>query len=263
MIHADDVGMAASINRATFDALRAGWVTSASVMVGCRAFEEVADHAGGADLGVHLTLTCETATGRWGPVAAPARVPSLVDRSGRFWPDAETVARGADPREAEIELRAQIEKALDAGLSPSHLDSHMFVLFRSPALRAVLDRVSRSYDIPAVNPFRSPEEPDTALGPRVTLVSLVDLAGPAAGPRDLASSVRPGLSQCIVHCGYDDEELRATAGTGRYGSAWRQRDMEALGGEIGRALAGTGIELTDWARETRRRSGSPATEAAP
>jgi len=39
--------------------------------------------------------------------------------------------------------------------------------------------------------------------------------------------------------------------------------MEALGGEIGRTLAGAGIELTDWARETRRRTGALATEAAP
>jgi len=263
ILHADDLGMARSINRATVDALNAGWVTSASVMVPCHAFDEAIERARGADLGVHLTLTCETATGRWGPVAGPARVPSLVDEDGRFRPDAEEVARGADPGEVEIELRAQIEKALDTGLAPSHLDSHMFVLFRSPALRAVLDTVARSYAIPAVNPFRPLEEPDTALAPRVSLVALVDRTGTPREARDLVSAIRPGLSQAIVHCGYDDGELRAMVGDGQYGSAWRQRDLEMLGGGLGRVLEAAGVELTDWRRETRaRRAASGAHEPA-
>ena len=45
IVHADDAAMSHAINRATFDALASGQVTSASVMVPCAELQEVADHA--------------------------------------------------------------------------------------------------------------------------------------------------------------------------------------------------------------------------
>jgi predicted glycoside hydrolase/deacetylase ChbG (UPF0249 family) len=138
IVHADDVGVTHGVNQATFNALASGQVTSASVMVPCAGLQEVADYATThpeADLGLHLTLTNErSAGGQWGPVASKTDVPSLVDSRGYFFPGPREALSQIDPKQVEIELRAQIERARDVGLRPTHLDSHQFLLFFRPEL---------------------------------------------------------------------------------------------------------------------------------
>src|SRR6266496_6659926 len=87
VIHADDLGMDHSVNRATFEALEKGWITSASMLVPCPWFPEVARWAkqnSNADLGIHLALNSEWTDFRWGPVSGPSRVPSLDRKSTRL-----------------------------------------------------------------------------------------------------------------------------------------------------------------------------------
>src|ERR1700678_1929760 len=62
VVHADDLGMNHSVNRAIFEALEKGWVTSASILVPCPWFAEVVrwarDHPA-ADVGIHQDLNSE------------------------------------------------------------------------------------------------------------------------------------------------------------------------------------------------------------
>ena len=153
IVHADDVGMSHSINSATFQALDAGAINSASIMIPCPWLAEVAAYARShpnADLGLHLTLNSEWTTYRWGPVTSKDRVPSLLDKDGYFYNSTQEASAKIDPREAEVELRAQIERARAVGIQPTHLDSHMGLLFQTRDLLAVLLRVARDYKLPVL-----------------------------------------------------------------------------------------------------------------
>src|SRR5205823_4618396 len=128
VIHADDFGMSHSVNRATVRAFENGWITSTSVMVTCPWFPEAARFARSHPqvcVGVHFTLNSEWEAFRWGPVARPASVASLLDDDG-YLPLIETeVVTKARPSEVMVELRAQVDKARAAGIAVSHFDSHM------------------------------------------------------------------------------------------------------------------------------------------
>ena len=72
VIHADDLGMAHSVNSAIFEAFENHWITSASILVPCPWFPEVATWAKthpDADLGIHLDLNSEWTTYRWRPIS--------------------------------------------------------------------------------------------------------------------------------------------------------------------------------------------------
>jgi predicted glycoside hydrolase/deacetylase ChbG (UPF0249 family) len=91
------------------------------------------DQHPGIDAGLHLTLTSEWQNYRWGPLAGKAAVPGLVDKEGAFWPMVAAVYFRATPDEIDKEIRAQLERALAMGFTPTHLDSHMGTLFAKPA----------------------------------------------------------------------------------------------------------------------------------
>src|SRR5580765_7489528 len=100
IIHADDLAAAHSIDAASFDALDKGAITSASIMVPTPWITEVAAYARAhpnADLGLHLTLTSEWETYRWGSIASADKVPSLFDSAGTFPNEVSPVAAKAKP----------------------------------------------------------------------------------------------------------------------------------------------------------------------
>src|SRR3954453_19051354 len=134
LIHADDLGMSHSVNRATFEALERKWITSSSILVPCPWFPEVATWARAhpdADLGIHLAVNSEWTTFRWGPVSPVDAVRSLLDKDGDLPLEETEVVAHAQPDQVERELRAQIDRARTAGIRLSHLDSHMATLFRT------------------------------------------------------------------------------------------------------------------------------------
>ena len=128
MIHADDVGMCNGANAAFEELQVLGVVSAGSVMVPCPWFTDLAHRAAqrpSLDIGVHLTLNSEHAGYRWGPVSAAGPSSGLVDEHGFLWRTVAQVRQHAHPDAVEAEWRAQIERALRAGIDVTHLDAHM------------------------------------------------------------------------------------------------------------------------------------------
>ena len=153
IINADDFGLCPEQNMATIDGLERGVLTSASLMAPCPGFEQACEYAlhhPEIDVGVHLTLTSEWDARRWSPVLDAKRVPSLVDVDGSFWSSRAAILSYCNAREAEAELRAQIDRAYSAGLDVTHLDSHMFVLHhcRRQDLIQLYVKLARDYSLP-------------------------------------------------------------------------------------------------------------------
>ena len=266
ILHADDLGVAHAVNVASLDALETGAISSASVMMPTPWVTEVAAWARAHpehDLGVHLTLTSEWKSYRWGSVAPADRVPSLLDSAGTFPSDVPPVVARAKPAEVELELRAQVERALAIGLRPTHLDSHMGASFASPELIATYLKVARAYGLPFLSVRDDPRAAGMGLTERDVVLDAVVIAG-ANVPRDqwqrfyvdAVRSLKPGLTEMIVHLGRDDAELQAvTVEHEPYGSAWRQRDYDLVrSAEFKQALKENGVVLVTWrdlARVTR------------
>src|SRR6185369_11579244 len=128
IIHADDLGVSHSENEASIAALQNGSVSSASIMVPCPWFPEIANYASQhptADLGLHLTLTAEWKFYKWGTVIPTSEASSLLNNKGFFPDNSAEVATKAKISEAEKELRGQIERAKQFGIDVTHFDTHM------------------------------------------------------------------------------------------------------------------------------------------
>jgi len=260
IIHADDLAVAHAQDMASFEALNRGAVSSASIMVPCPWLTEVADYAKAhpeADLGLHLTLTSEWRTYKWGPVAPRDQVASLLDPHGYLYSDTGEAVRHIKPEEAEREVRAQVETALKMGIRPTHLDSHMAVLFDKPALMAVLVNVAHEYHLPflMLKVPGTPSDMYAALKPTDVILDHVFMASPPIKPEHWLSyythileTLPPGVSELIVHLAYDDAEMQAvTVDHPDYGSAWRQRDFNVLTSpEFRKALGENHIVLLRW-----------------
>jgi predicted glycoside hydrolase/deacetylase ChbG (UPF0249 family) len=260
IIHADDLAVAHSVDTASFDALNKNAVTSASIMVPCAWLTEVASFAknhADADLGLHLTLTSEWKVDRWGPVESKDKVTSLLDPSGYLWPETLPAARNLKAEEAEREIRAQIERAIALGIHPSHLDSHMGVLFSTPELFAVYVKVAHEYKLPflAVRIPNAPAQLFSILSEKDVILDSVVMATPAVHANEwrdfyvnAVKNLKPGLTEMIVHLGHDDAELQAvTLDHADFGSAWRQRDYDFVTSpEFKKALEENHVILVKW-----------------
>jgi predicted glycoside hydrolase/deacetylase ChbG (UPF0249 family) len=260
ILHADDLAVAHSVDVASFAALDQKAVSSASIMVPCPWLTEVAAYAKAhpdADLGLHLTLTSEWKTYRWGPVAPKDQVPSLLDPDGYFYADAFPAASHAKPEEAEREIRAQIDLAMKMGIHPTHLDMHMGTLAATPQLYATLVKVGHEYHLPFlavhVNDARSAMM--SLLSPTDIVLDSLVMFNPGVPPAQWTASyvkalgsLEPGLHYLIVHLGHDDAELQAiTVDHPDYGAAWRQRDFNAvMSPEFKHALEKNHIILVGW-----------------
>jgi predicted glycoside hydrolase/deacetylase ChbG (UPF0249 family) len=267
IIHADDLGETHAVNAAAIQAFERGAVNSASMMVACPWFPEIADFAKShpdIDLGLHLTLTSERVYYRWGPVAPGDQVPTLVDENAYLRHDWDDHPR-IDPKQVETELRAQVERALRMGVHPTHLDSHQYrLIMNGKELFDAMLRVAHEYKLPvfvtrdwfAQYPYltSSVGPDDVVLDHTVTIDPDVRAQKWADFYLTALKNLQPGVTEFVIHPGFDDEELRAaTRERSTWGAAWRQRDYDFFTSDgFRQALQRENIKLITW-RELARR----------
>src|ERR1044071_3735676 len=221
IVHADDLGMAHSVNAATIKALGTGLVNSGSIMVPCPWLSEIAAFARanpGADLGLHLTLTSEWTSFRWGPVSSRDKVSSLVDKDGYFRLTETEAAAQADPKQVEMEITTQIERARALGIQPTHLDSHMGTLYQNKELFEVFLRVARREKLPERVAKAWAARADfisLALNPDDVYIDRMLDINPTVAPQDWGKfysdalkKLEPGVTEVVIHLAYDDAEMK-------------------------------------------------------
>jgi len=254
ILHADDLGMSHSANLASFEALEKGWVSSASVMVPCPWFDEVAEFAKAhpeADLGLHLTLTSEWKNYRWGPVNRE-HFKSLLDAEGYFPGVSGPVGKNATIEDASAELAAQLAKAHASGIHFSHLDNHMGSLAQNADLFRLFLQTGRNAGVPiSISSAEINAYPQAFVGfenlPVPVYIGPAEGMSPLEGFRKTFSALKPGVYITIVHLGLDDVELRAIMLDRAGGAIARQHDFDLVKSpEFQGLLKENGIKLIGW-----------------
>ena len=255
IIHADDLGVAHSENRASIKAIEEGSVNSASVMMPTPWVLEVANYAkenpDTHDFGLHLVLSSEWKNYKWGPVSSTERVKSLIDKHGYFHADCESEI---DIREVEHELRAQIHRAYSMGLIPTHLDTHMGCLIQTQELMEVYLKMGREYKLPVLASKMFPSELLEKYDVRIVLEDILTIMpeqynkGTVEYYTETIKNLKPGLSTILIHTAYDDEELKGmTIDHPEWGNVWRQKDYDFFTSESCRELLQKeNIQLVTW-----------------
>lgn len=216
IINCDDLGSSRSANVATYDSLRNGAASSASLMVPCPWARDAAAGYRGDDVGVHLTLNSEWETYRWAPIT---QAPSLLDGDGGFPRTLEDSWDHADLDEVRRELRAQVERAILWGFDVTHLDSHMGTLqLRADFFDAYLE-LAVEFDLPLRMgpaggervvgfPYRELARAEGIVFPD-HFVLYSGVGGRRHAERALFD-LRPGVTEIYFHPAVDTDELRAS-----------------------------------------------------
>ena len=274
MIHADDVGMCRETVLGATDAYENGVVSCMSIMMECPWVGLIADYLKqhpNTDAGLHLALNSEWDFYRFGPVAGKSAVPSLADQWGCLWDSVEQVKKNATADEVEIEIRAQIARALAFGIKPTHIDTHMGALYCRPdiAMRYIKVGIEMGLPVMAVDlPKEQLEQEAPGLGDTFKQIiqtvwdsglPVIDRLVPAdygmAPENKKADYIRllrelpPGVNELIVHCAKDSDNFRAITGAA---PRWIADGQVMLDPEIKQVIKDEGIILTGW-RELKAR----------
>ena len=255
IIHADDIGMNYGSVVAYADLIETGMLSSAATMVPCPWFPAAATLCRAysddvrIDMGVHLTLTSEWEPYRWGPLSTGDPASGLLDAEGYLHHLARGVHEHARSEAVGRELRAQVERALAAGIDVTHVDSHMLTLFHPRLLPIYLD-IAREFGLPPflvrldeahfrrsgfgvaqvetlTGMIRQAEAQGAPLFDYVHIMSLDQHEDRLGEMQQVLDELPAGLSSIILHPSADSPALRAIA------PDWRSRvaDYELLRSE--------------------------------
>jgi predicted glycoside hydrolase/deacetylase ChbG (UPF0249 family) len=266
ILHADDFGMCHATNQAIIQMLNEKAISSTTLMVNCPWSTEAAAAAvrnPGFDVGIHLTLTSEWDSYKWGPVGRKGNVDTLVNEFGLFPAEVGPVAQ-ADPEQVRAEVFAQMETALRMGIDPTHVDNHM------GACHFFMDiylEVAAAYRLP----FRFMEQPwgpvdDKGVKQIAELAKQQGVLYPdevialpfwyeqGEGYEDakrnaiaVLKGLKPGVTEVLFHPSLDTDELKGITDTWpfrRYEyDLFRDPDIQA-------AIRSEGLKVIGW-RELR------------
>jgi hypothetical protein len=234
IIHTDDIGMCQASVSAFAELAAFGLISSGAVMAPCAWFPAAAAGSRArpdADMGVHLTLTCEWDACRWGPISTCDIESGLIDAEGYFYRSTELAQAHGQPTAVARELAAQVERALAAGMRPTHVDTHMGAVY-SPAFLPIYLDVAQRYRLAPMF-FRDQEagwrtrgaDAETAAGmaqlsrrledagvPLLDNIAMMPLDAPddrLGQAKRMFESLPPGLTHFIIHPAHDTPELRA------------------------------------------------------
>lgn len=263
IIHADDAGLSHSENQATIKALQTGSVNSYSIMVPCPWFYEMAVFAKNNpqfDCGVHLTLTCEWENYKFGPILPVTEVRSLTDANGYFYKTRADFKNNAKLPEIKKELTAQIEKALQFGIQPSHLDSHMCSVGVTPEILEIYKELGKTYNLPVfINKHfvesisLSDQEYNFENIPLAENLLIGYFSDFEKGElrksyAKALDNLIPGLNVFLLHPAFDDFEMQGiTVNHPNFGAEWRQIDFDFFTSEECRLkIKENNIQLITW-----------------
>ena len=145
VVNADDFGFTPDVNEGIVEAHRRGILTATTLMANGAAFDDavrLARQTPSLDVGCHLVLVSGASplTGKAYPPTVGRLLAAMARRQIRVYD----------------ELAAQVRRIVDAGIQPTHLDTHKHTHLAPPVLDAVA-RVSREFGIRWVRrPFDLP-----------------------------------------------------------------------------------------------------------
>ena len=251
IVNADDFGFTRDVNRGIVEAHRNGILTATTLMATGSAFEhavELARETPTLDIGCHLVLVGEPPF----PSTVTQLIYAVARKQLRIYDD----------------LAAQVRGILDAGLKPSHLDTHKHTHLLPPVLDAVA-RISEEFKIPWVRrPFDFPLTPEgVSAAKRATSMAMSAMRGysarvlarhgcrstdhfagfqitgryDASGLANLLRELPEGSTEFMCHPGFLSDELRS-ARTRLKES--REEELRALTSpEVRACLGECGIQL--------------------
>jgi hypothetical protein len=154
IIHSDDIGMCQATIDAYAELDEGSKISSGAVMVPCPWFLAAVDYYQShptTDLGIHLTLNSEWKSYRWAPLSTVDPASGLMDEQGFFYHRFEEPQEFANAQEVALELKAQIQQAIAAGMKPTHVDSHMLTVIHPKFLQVYLE-TAYQFGLPAMIP---------------------------------------------------------------------------------------------------------------
>lgn len=277
IVNADDFGFTSGVNAGIIHAYKTGIVTSTTIMANGEAFE---DAVALALANPRLGVGCHLAIVGGRPVAQPDEVSSIVNNEGLLLPTLGKfmlrLARGSVKAEdIAREFRAQVTRVVNAGITPTHFDSHKHSHVSRPVMKA-LAVVAREFRVTRVrNPFESVFDRASLSGwANIKQSALSAVIAPGAirfkrlarqhrldttdrflgvkrtgmldsdAIRSMMKGLKEGTTELMCHPGFHDSEL-ASAHTRL--KEERERELEALTDPSLRRFAEEcGIELISY-----------------
>jgi uncharacterized lipoprotein YddW (UPF0748 family) len=227
LIRCDDMGMNHSVNMAIKKVIDSGLPISVSVMFACPWYQEAVDilkENPEVGVGIHLTLNAEWKNYRWGPILGKKAVPGLVDSEGYFFPSrSKLFENNPKTKEIELELRAQIERALNSGIRIDYLDYHMGAAVQTEKLRSLVEDLAKEYGLGMSGYFGeiySNITYDAAIGDKTdSLLKHIE-------------NLEPGINMQVLHVGLDTPAMQALTDLNSFGlknmNTHRREELRSL-----------------------------------